>query len=1043
MLSTPKSKSELFLASSLRDGLEDNNIRQVTTLLKSKEADPNVLIPSYGISPFHLVIGNQSERFAEEVTKLFLRYGGNPNVKAVDGMTPVHVAAAWGRVKVLELLLANGGDPLCVDDDGRTPFHYAFDGSYYDAITVLGKYCVKNQDDDGEDYDSDNINDIKPKIEIKLEKILINRGNIIAEYVPSDRERSNNTLTSEDKENTNLDNTRKFFEIEYRSSSSRSSPVSENNAVLLDDNIKINSDNITMRRPRREPEKKSHAISPILSESDKFNFDSKNRNENEEKVLVGKIIRKLSTSFKKINERDHIKDNISKDTNKKFPSLIPQPKIYKNNLKCMKKKETIPSKILDTSIVSRSPNFQISISRLNKRKTPPSLNSNKFTTLKNRNLKLKTFSSSSSRSSSPPVLKSASSTPRRRLHRIHNRPIEKSTHKINLNSYKIQNLIHQTYSESEYDIPYISQDKRNYKMTAKRITNVARKLHDSDNEDYGHNMHSMNNKKLKIKSIQINRQLANKNSKKPDNKSTTNTIMRIQKIDSSNSPVSKTCQMITVEPAEKLKISKTPKKNKNIQPQPIKLISLKTEYCKCLLQSPGSSNPISMNSSCKGSLETEEEIKLHDEAQEIYETKDQTPPASVSNFDSEPSTSLEILKESSNSTEEFFDCQKVDNSNNLKQSTINFYTDKQEIYTKLKTERIYDSDSETFRTPMRSIISSTFSNESFVSVDEEYTYIDAEKNVAFLERRLRVIPILEDMDNVKHESTWLDQLAELSINSCAISSKQSSKLETNIISNNTLRNKLISLGEIPGPITHTTYNVYLKRLRKLQQKDLNTGLLVENSYNETRICKIPTTVLKTDWMSDITYYQNLEDQVFSEYEKPNSSKKYRGGLGKISFNYLLLDPRITKDLPRSGRNLSLNDRWKRFLEAIFYVGKGKATRPAAHLYDAFDIWTGKKQIDEPSEKIQRIISIWHEGRGVVCLHVFMNTMQEEAFTREAAMIDALGTNHLSNCSRGNYYGILSTMDTQEKRHLGKYLLYKAMEIFMFEGERQLFPRSIF
>lgn len=57
--------------------------RQVTTLLKNKDADPNVLMPLHGITPFHLVIGNDSEAFAEEVTKLFLRHGGNPNVKYV------------------------------------------------------------------------------------------------------------------------------------------------------------------------------------------------------------------------------------------------------------------------------------------------------------------------------------------------------------------------------------------------------------------------------------------------------------------------------------------------------------------------------------------------------------------------------------------------------------------------------------------------------------------------------------------------------------------------------------------------------------------------------------------------------------------------------------------------------------------------------------------------------------------------------------------------------------------------------------------------
>ena len=54
---------------------------QLTTLLQSKSADPNVLMPAHGVTPFHLIIGNESLEFAKEVTKLFLRHGGNPNVK--------------------------------------------------------------------------------------------------------------------------------------------------------------------------------------------------------------------------------------------------------------------------------------------------------------------------------------------------------------------------------------------------------------------------------------------------------------------------------------------------------------------------------------------------------------------------------------------------------------------------------------------------------------------------------------------------------------------------------------------------------------------------------------------------------------------------------------------------------------------------------------------------------------------------------------------------------------------------------------------------
>lgn len=65
-------------------------------------------------------------------------------------MTPVHVAAAWGRINILRLLLANGGDALDLDNNGRSPFHYAFDGKYFNAVTLLAKYC-ENKDEDEDD----------------------------------------------------------------------------------------------------------------------------------------------------------------------------------------------------------------------------------------------------------------------------------------------------------------------------------------------------------------------------------------------------------------------------------------------------------------------------------------------------------------------------------------------------------------------------------------------------------------------------------------------------------------------------------------------------------------------------------------------------------------------------------------------------------------------------------------------------------------------------------------------------------------------------
>lgn len=53
------------------------------TLLVKKEANPNIVIPEYGVAPIHLAVGTEDINFGCEATKLFLRHGGDPNVRFV------------------------------------------------------------------------------------------------------------------------------------------------------------------------------------------------------------------------------------------------------------------------------------------------------------------------------------------------------------------------------------------------------------------------------------------------------------------------------------------------------------------------------------------------------------------------------------------------------------------------------------------------------------------------------------------------------------------------------------------------------------------------------------------------------------------------------------------------------------------------------------------------------------------------------------------------------------------------------------------------
>lgn len=172
------------------------------------------------------------------------------------------------------------------------------------------------------------------------------------------------------------------------------------------------------------------------------------------------------------------------------------------------------------------------------------------------------------------------------------------------------------------------------------------------------------------------------------------------------------------------------------------------------------------------------------------------------------------------------------------------------------------------------------------------------------------------------------------------------------------------------------------------------------------------------------------------------------------------------------------DVWRKFISSIFYVGKGKSSRPYAHLYDAIKLYESmsiespnqkvdlflnilrlfiiKHSTDFPDDrtrgevtmkhqeslKLERIIEIWQAAKGVICLPLFHNITPSEAYTREAAIIDCLGVENLTNIKRGDYYGATKSWPMNNRRKLGVYLLHKAMNIFLVEGESQLRPNDL-
>jgi len=156
---------------------------------------------------------------------------------------------------------------------------------------------------------------------------------------------------------------------------------------------------------------------------------------------------------------------------------------------------------------------------------------------------------------------------------------------------------------------------------------------------------------------------------------------------------------------------------------------------------------------------------------------------------------------------------------------------------------------------------------------------------------------------------------------------------------------------------------------------------------------------------------------------------------KSSFNYVLLDPRVTQNLPTRVFTVGDQQLWRTFVAAMFYIGKGTRSRPFQHLYEAVKN-RGKRKV---GRKIETIHGIWEAGLGVISLQVFQNTIGVEAFTREAGMIQAVGCDNLSNAKPGDWYGPAAEWSEEKKSELGTFLVFRAFKIFLQEGERQIRP----
>ncbi|XP_071529284.1 uncharacterized protein [Panulirus ornatus] len=294
-----------------------------------------------------------------------------------------------------------------------------------------------------------------------------------------------------------------------------------------------------------------------------------------------------------------------------------------------------------------------------------------------------------------------------------------------------------------------------------------------------------------------------------------------------------------------------------------------------------------------------------------------------------------------------------------------------------------------FKSSTKTVHSSGSSCQSFVTVAEEFLYEDAEAGVQLIERVCSTSAVVASLSSTASRVSLLSRhtTSQKTTSACA---DQSLDLIGTITDSVKAMNVdelclcLKNLGHVPGPIVPTTHRTYQRLLLKLRK---NPHLLQQNDSKSTpQYPREMQTALKDPLSVDWESWASLEKAMSTPFSQPDPTRYWRDGTNKTCFNYLLLDPRITQDLPLRASVMDEKEKINCFISAIFYIGKGSRGRPYFHLYEAIKEKACGTQL---SDKSKRIREIWSEGVGVVSLHVFQNTIPVEAWTREASMISAI------------------------------------------------------
>ncbi|XP_033751024.1 LOW QUALITY PROTEIN: protein phosphatase 1 regulatory subunit 12A-like [Pecten maximus] len=998
--------------------LNSEDIKEAELLLK-EGANPNTVLPVEGVACMHIASG-----LGLEATKLLLSYGGDPNIRSVDGTTPMHVAATWGDQDSLRMLLTNGGDPLARDQDGSSCLDSAQTYGHTNCIHLL-EFCMLLLSPDVDSSRQPNIiyKPCESSDDLHIEtttKCLSGRDRIclhpkddplyLDDFLEWAFHQEGSTYT--DHINTHLRSCltghrnyscdvtspdHPFLEYKSQSRDSDISGQTDTNDLgfcqnschvhwadqltktlpwnsILDNSLTNSTDDDTFLSCSSGP-------SPTLTDTTPVNTQEQTTHQNT-KNLAGQV----SRESKSLNSQEYFRR-----LNRQSAGSPIENKSWNPSVKNVSGQSDVPQ---------------------------------------GQNISIKT-------SEKPPVRESGclyrqyhtqgqkSSNSHDRYHgNGNNKSYGKSINEVRSQSGKLcdeNNSCSVTVNRQYPNLPQEAEIFRKKDMTQQKQNNTD-KISRQDSSIYGHNT-PISSRKLNVTCGDCNKvrgeHAVNISPLQSLEKRKVRCERKVQNWLNSTSPQTLVDDMRKIS-LESKDIHTWEPPSTPVDQNASDLISMDESFCQRHPKKISNNHMSSLKESFNDSLLTDQDETIP------YE------------YDARLESETQSSSQKATLTEGISDSLLVDSDDTL-----------------LCDDHMHEDHT--------SVTDCDILNQSFgqMSVDSgvtvEYVYRDPEEGIVLVERRIpsQCGSIGSNTQRLSLESTGTTQTLDsqatqvydwksLCRNSLRksdasdldeICSMKCEDIPQNLrsLSNDDIRSKLQSLGDNPGPVTPATRQTYLIRLKHVESDPQIVLTSKGPGYSTTLNVAIEGNY-------DNSLAAELETKMVAAFQNPRRTCRWREGTMKSSFNYLLLDPRVTRNLPNRSSSLSELDTFRTFVSAIFYVGKGKRARPYCHLYEAINQLKSPKA--KASEKIERILDIWDSGEGVVSLHCFQSVIPVEAYTREACLVDAIGLSNLTNKKRGDYYGVSTMWSNKQRQQVGVLLLKKALQIFLGEGERQISPPDI-